>query len=176
MSIGPRIHQFVQEWRDNPESPDPLQRLMNYWLFRAQFAEDEFGEEHVARRDRKLAEELRQLLVALLEVSVTKAEAVDISTYSRGTLDNKTSRMGGKDPEIPTINGRIALAHLPVDGRTPMYQAVAAVQKINAVRDEKRTDELAAKRAEEQKTPRQQELKEKAERAALRAGRLANAR
>lgn len=172
MNIGPNIHEFVQEWSDNPDSTDPLQRLMDYWLLRAKFGEEEYGEEQVSRRDRKLAEELRQLLDALLTVTVTKDEAAEISPYTKGTLDNKTSRLGGQEPEIPTVNGRIALAHLPVDARTPMYHAVAAVQKLNAVREEKRTDDLAAKRAEAQKTPRQQELK----RAAQRAARLAHTR
>lgn len=176
MSIGPRIHQFVQQWRDNPDSPDPLQRLLDYWLARAQFAEEEFGEVHIAARDRKLAEELRQLLVELLAVTVSKEEAAEISPYSKGTLDNKTSRLGGREPEIPTVNGRIALGHLPVDARTPMYHAVAAVQKIDAIQREKRSDELAAKRAAAQTTPRQQELKAKAERAAQHTPRLVNTR
>lgn len=176
MNIGPAIHQFVQKWMENPESPDPLQQLIDYWLLRAQFGEEEYGEGHVSRRDRKLADELRQLLEALLTVTVTKDEAAEISPYTKGTLDNKTSRLGGQEPEIPTVNGRIALAHLPVDARTRMYHAVAAAQKINAVREEKRTDELAAKRAEAQKTPRQQELKTKAERAAQRAARLVHTR
>jgi hypothetical protein len=150
MKTRPPVHEFVRQFLQEPLGPDPLERMLQYWELRAEFAIGEYrgAVRRVARRDLKLAAELRQLLEAIRDATVKKADAAAVSIWEPATLANKTSRIGGKDPEIPTINGEIRLRDLPIAASHPSLHAVAAVGKIQEVAQAREVDELARRRAQ----------------------------